>query len=244
MNYYERHLGDYAKDTVHLSQSEHGAYNLLMDRYYATEVGIPAKTAYRIGKANTKPERDAVDFVLAEFFTLDDGVWRKGRIQEEIEKAQVKINAAKENGKRGGRPKKEPNGSENETQQKPSGLLLGSENETQQKALQSPDTSIKKPTSQPVTREAFAMFVDWEPSDHMPTLAKQAGLEILDAKRAEFIAHWLTQPDKRSQAEWDKALLQSSQHDKLRKSSPTQTKGKPVPENFAEKNYGTGVTAL
>ncbi len=25
MNYYERHLGDYAKDTAHLSMLEHGA---------------------------------------------------------------------------------------------------------------------------------------------------------------------------------------------------------------------------
>jgi uncharacterized protein YdaU (DUF1376 family) len=248
VNYYERHLGDYAKDTVHLSQAEHGAYNLLMDRYYATEAGIPEKTAYRIGKANTKAERDAVDFVLSEFFVLEDGVWNKGRIQEEIIKAQAKINAAKSNGKRGGRPKKETLGSENETQDKPSGLLLGSENETQDKAHQTPDTSIKTSTSQSINAREdgkFQMHIGWEPSTHFPTLAKQAGLVIAETTLPEFIAHWLTQPTRRSQAEWDKALLQSAQHAKLRAASPSPPRSKqPAAENFAEKNYGTGVTPL
>ena len=45
MNYYERHLGDYAKDAGHLSMLEHGAYSLLLDRYYTTEQPIPADQA-------------------------------------------------------------------------------------------------------------------------------------------------------------------------------------------------------
>ena len=45
MNYYERHLGDYARDTGHLSMLEHGAYTLLMDRSSASEQGIPADQA-------------------------------------------------------------------------------------------------------------------------------------------------------------------------------------------------------
>lgn len=84
MNYYERHLGDYAKDARHLTMLEHGAYTLLMDRYYATEQGIPADKAHRVAGARTTEEREAVDAVLAEFFTLVDGLWVKGRIEDEI----------------------------------------------------------------------------------------------------------------------------------------------------------------
>jgi uncharacterized protein YdaU (DUF1376 family) len=51
MNYYERHLGDYAKDTGHLSLLEHGVYTLLLDRYYATESGIPEDQGHRIARA-------------------------------------------------------------------------------------------------------------------------------------------------------------------------------------------------
>ena len=110
MNYYERHLGDFVRDTAHLSMTEDGAYNRLLDRYYATETGIPADQAHRVARARSKEEKLAVDVVLAEFFTLKDGVWVKGRVEEEISKAQVKIKAAQDNGKRGGRPKKEPVG--------------------------------------------------------------------------------------------------------------------------------------
>ena len=50
VNYYERHLGDYARDTAHLTMVEHGAYTLLLDRYYATESPIPADQAPFVGK--------------------------------------------------------------------------------------------------------------------------------------------------------------------------------------------------
>ena len=136
MNYYERHLGDYAKDTAHLTMIEHGAYSLLLDRYYSTEQGIPNDQAHRVARARTREEKQAVDSVLSEFFTLTDGVWINNRCSEEITKAQTKIKAAQENGKRGGRPKANPKKTEN----KPSGLLVGSENETQKKAHQTPDT--------------------------------------------------------------------------------------------------------
>lgn len=136
MNYYERHLGDYARDAAHLSMLEHGAYTLLLDRYYTTESGIPAVQAYRVARARSREEKQAVDAVLAEFFTNDCGVWTKGRVQEEIIKAQAKIKAAQENGKKGGRPKL----CNIESWQKPAGLNSGSENKTPDKTHQTPDT--------------------------------------------------------------------------------------------------------
>lgn len=132
MNYYERHLGDYARDTAHLSMLEHGAYNLLLDRYYATEQGIPADQAHRLARARTREERAAVDAVLQEFFSLQDNVWTHKRADAELGKAQARIKAAQENGRRGGRPK--------QTEEKPSGLSVGSVLETQIKAHQTPDT--------------------------------------------------------------------------------------------------------
>lgn len=140
MNYYERHLGDYARDTGHLSMLEHGAYSLLLDRYYITEQGIAADQAHRVARARTREERQAVDTVLSEFFTLKDGIWSHARVEGEIEKAHKKINAARENGKGGGRPKKQ-----HQTQEKPTGFSPGSEKETQAKALQTPDSKHQTP---------------------------------------------------------------------------------------------------
>lgn len=137
MNYFERHLGDYARDAGHLSMLEHGAYTLLLDRYYTTEQGIPEDQAHRVCRARTRDEKEAVDAVLREFFTLVDGVWTNGRAEREITKMQAKVKAAQENGRRGGRPR--------QTQKEPTGLSAGSDSVTQQKAPQTPDTKHQTP---------------------------------------------------------------------------------------------------
>lgn len=136
MNYYQRHIGDYQRATGHLSLVEHGVYNLLLDRYYATEKPIPADQVYRLARARTDDERAAVDAVLAEFFQLDEAAnaWRNRRTDAEIEEAQSRIRASQHNGRSGGRPRK--------THKKPSGFPTGNPDETQQepsgKAHQSP----------------------------------------------------------------------------------------------------------
>lgn len=88
MNYYEHHLGDYAKDASHLSMVEEGAYRRLLDAYYTRERPLPgdAKQCAKLARAQSKADRDAVEFVLAEFFVLEsDGCYHQGRADEEIE---------------------------------------------------------------------------------------------------------------------------------------------------------------
>lgn len=142
MNYWERHIGDYARDTAHLSMIEHGAYTLLLDRYYATEKPIAADQAHRLARARSKEEKAAVDAVLGEFFSLINGEWHHNRVDREIEKANVRIDAARANGTKGGRPRKQK-----ESQEKPTGFPLGSDSETQSKALHTPDSIHQTPNT-------------------------------------------------------------------------------------------------
>ncbi|GAA4321867.1 hypothetical protein GCM10023144_01410 [Pigmentiphaga soli] len=126
MNYYKRHLGDYAAATRHLSMIEHGAYTLLLDVYYVQERPLPAdeRAIWRLVAARSKDEREAVSVVLQEFFVLAEDGWHQPRCDEEISKKQVKAEQNREIGKRGGRPKKEtqaeagknPNGFHEETE--------------------------------------------------------------------------------------------------------------------------------
>lgn len=93
MNYYERHIGDYIRDTVSLTMLEDGAYNRLMDQCYQTERPLPLdrKMVYRLARAISAPERKAVDFVIANFFELIEGVgYEQKRIRAEIERFQEK----------------------------------------------------------------------------------------------------------------------------------------------------------
>ena len=90
INYYSHHLGDYAAATAHLTWLEDLSYTRLLRLYYSTEKPIPADVArvYRLVRASAKQEREAVDAVLAEFFTLSDDGYHNKRCDEEIAKAQ------------------------------------------------------------------------------------------------------------------------------------------------------------
>ena len=102
MNWYEHHLGDYARDTAHLSMIEEGAYRRLLDRYYATEKPIPVTDVYRVTRCCDECDRHAVDVVTGEFFTLVDGFFIHKRCEEVIAAfAEIKpeMEAKKENAK-------------------------------------------------------------------------------------------------------------------------------------------------
>ena len=90
MHHYPLHIGDYNRDTGHLSVVEHGVYRLLMDAYYVTERPLPAdlNALCRLVRAMTKPERDAVGSVAKQFFAEVDGVLRHKRIDAEIAELQ------------------------------------------------------------------------------------------------------------------------------------------------------------
>lgn len=107
MNYYSHHIGDYRRDTAHLSLLEHGVYRQLLDMYYLSESKIPAETeaVYRRLCARTDDEKRSVDTVLSEFFRLEGG-WVHTRCDKEIAEYQGKAERARNNGKLGGRPTK------------------------------------------------------------------------------------------------------------------------------------------
>lgn len=98
MNYYEHHIGDYLKDTAHLSMIEDAAYRRLIDVYYTRETPLPTdrKAAQKLARAQSKEERAAVDYVLDEFFELREDGWYRSRCDEEIGKERKKQAALKD----------------------------------------------------------------------------------------------------------------------------------------------------
>lgn len=128
MHYYKRSIGDYRAATAHLSMVEHGAYQALLDYYYLHEKPIEnpneTQTVFKRLRAETQMEKDAVIFVLEEFFELRDGLYFHRRCDAEIEKYREKSAKNRECGALGGRPtsrnKKEKS---QETQTKPKRFL-------------------------------------------------------------------------------------------------------------------------
>ena len=141
MNYYERYVGDFQRDTGHLSCAEIGVYDRLLDHYYAIEAPLPADNPAlcRIARAMEKVEQDAVQRIADEFFPIaDDGLRHNVRADREITKAQNRIRSSKENGKKGGRPPKQK---PQETQEKPDGFQSANPTETHPGVHHTPYTS-------------------------------------------------------------------------------------------------------
>lgn len=115
MNYYRRHLGDYAKDAGHLSLLEHGVYTLLLDRYYSTESPLSEAEAVKVCRARTKEEQAAVAYVLESFFSATPEGFRSKRADIEIASYQEKSERNREIGKKGGRPRNSGNPEETQT---------------------------------------------------------------------------------------------------------------------------------
>ena len=97
MNYYEHHIGDYAQATLHLSLLEDAVLGRMLRRYYADEKPLPADIAMvqRLVGARAPEEREAVETVLREFFTLAADGWRNKRCDAEIAKYLEKQEKAK-----------------------------------------------------------------------------------------------------------------------------------------------------
>lgn len=108
MKYYSFHVGDFIRDTAHLTPIEDVIYRRLIDLYYMNEKPIPNETQTVSRKIRMVSEQETIALILEEFFILgDDNYWHNERCDQEIEKYQAKCELNKRNGKKGGRPKKQ-----------------------------------------------------------------------------------------------------------------------------------------
>jgi uncharacterized protein YdaU (DUF1376 family) len=97
VNFYKHYIGDFQRDTGHLSLTQRGAYRALMDHYYATEKPLPNDHAAlcRIAGALDKNERDAVRVAMGFFEPCESGLMHT-RIEVELHKAGELSNTNRE----------------------------------------------------------------------------------------------------------------------------------------------------
>jgi uncharacterized protein YdaU (DUF1376 family) len=127
MHYYQFNISVWALHTSHLSLEEEGVYRRLLDYYYDTESPIPKETKPVIRRLRLVNHEQIVDQILSEFFVLLDDGWHNNRADIEISEYHNKSNKARENGKKGGRPKQNQ-GSETDP------VILANPEETTSKA--------------------------------------------------------------------------------------------------------------
>lgn len=109
-------VSDYLADTTHLTTEEHGAYLMLIMRYWQQQGPLPSNPRRLAGWARVPLDRwDEVAEAVAEFFDVDGDVWRHGRIDLEIEIAAEKAKKASESGKAGAAARWRKRGAANAT---------------------------------------------------------------------------------------------------------------------------------
>jgi uncharacterized protein YdaU (DUF1376 family) len=98
MNYYKFHIGDYRRDTSHLSMLEHGAYRQLLDSYYLNEKPLPLDDAIlmRTHCARTADEMQAIKNVLADFFLRTEEGWVHKHCERALQAYKAKSDKARE----------------------------------------------------------------------------------------------------------------------------------------------------
>lgn len=138
MYYYKFNISDWALSTGHLSEIEELVYFRLMNYYYDTEQPIPLETHSVIRRLRLGSHSDTVGLILSEFFTETENGWTHSRCDEVIESYHGNAKINKENGKKGGRPRKNKG-------QKPNGLPSVSEQEPKHNPNYKPLTTNQEP---------------------------------------------------------------------------------------------------
>ena len=97
MNYFRLHVANYDTACAHLTSSEDGLYGRLLRWYFRSERAIPNtdRIIFRLARAQTRAERNAVLRVLQEFFVLQADGWHSVMADKEIAWFQEKCRKAK-----------------------------------------------------------------------------------------------------------------------------------------------------
>lgn len=203
MNFFKLYIGDYQRDTGHLSVAEHGAYLLMLQHYYATEKPLPVgKALHRLLRAQDKTEREAIDAVVGMFWRETPEGLVNDRATAEIQKGSAQREINREIGKRGGRPRKTESVSESVSES-------ASESKPNRNPNQTPDTRQEHSSLRSEGRErspaGSRLPTDWSPPDDWISVAigigVPAGAVLVEAEK--FRDHWLAKSGKDGRkADW------------------------------------------
>jgi len=214
VKFYKRFPGDIQIKTGGLTLAEFGAYDRLLDHYYATEEPIAPDEVYSITRALTRADREAVDKVLGKFFDASPAGYTQQRADEMIAEAQPKIEAARTNGLKGGRPKSKPK----QTERKPTGLSETTKDEPKSKTSQSQSSlsPSEKRTAQALSTKpdgvADGVWLDWlalRKAKNAPVTATVIEAAAAEAVKAglplgAFLRIWCLRGSQGLQADWIK----------------------------------------
>ncbi|MCK9468226.1 MAG: DnaT-like ssDNA-binding domain-containing protein [Porticoccaceae bacterium] len=240
------YIKDYLSDTMHLTTEQHGAYMLLLMAAWRGGGVLPADDAQLAAIARLAPASWARHrAVLRAFFTETERGLEQKRLVAEFEHSTHIIETKRTNGRKGGRPRKEPPKEKlNETERKPTGFDSVPENgdfakaksklretqpqpQTQLHALNTvsglaggvPPNSVRarSPASPP---GCFELQLDWKPGPDFPELLRFAGIPPdypWEDDLGEFVLYRRATGETFNQGIWEKKLIATLKHNQAKR---------------------------
>lgn len=191
MHKYLHHIGDFMRDTVHLSTLEECFYRRALDFYYLNEKPLPKETqsVFRRLRATTEEEKNAVLNVLADFFTEEEDGFHNKRCDAEIVGYKANANKNRENGKKGGRP---PKNQTNENPEETQSVDLGSENESQNNLNHKPITNNHEPITS--NQYIYTFDLDYVNANLLKSGRRPVDQKYIDQLQPQFELYYANQP--------------------------------------------------
>lgn len=133
MHYYRFNIQAWVQATRGLLPEEEAVYLRLVNHYYDTEAPIPVEYRRVLKRLELLSYTDIVDEILADYFVLTDKGWKHKHCDGILQDFRKRAKKNKDNGMKGGRPRKtkalsetenKPTGLIEETEQKPDGVVL------------------------------------------------------------------------------------------------------------------------
>lgn len=210
VKFYKRFPGDIIKKTSGLTMAQFGAYDRLIDWCYANEQPIDPDEVYTITHAQTPSDRRDVDKVLAKFFTRGEEGYRQERIEEVIAEALPKIAAARENGKKGGRPLgsvKKPTGLIQETEGDANAKTSQSQSQTSSLSGKKKRSAPAHPCPEDVSEQIWRDWLALRKAKRAPVSATVIEAATAEAAKADmtleaFLRIWCARGSQGLQADW------------------------------------------
>lgn len=188
---------DLLTDTVHLSPAELGAYMRLIGRYWVSGEPLPDDAA-RLRRITGMSEREwsASRDALRDLFTVEDGVWRHGRVEAELADAKEKYERRASAGKRGGQAKAN-NNAVAMLEQCESENLAGLYQPQLHSSLRSESPSLRSGEAPQKSARASRLPDDWQPPTEAVAWAAESHPLIDPALETEkFRDFWRAKPGK------------------------------------------------
>ena len=246
MNYYPFHIGDYVSATRHLSWEEDLAYRRLLDTYYVSEKPLPSdhRAVCRLVLATTDSQREAVAIVLQEFFVETENGWIHKRADEEINAMRDKQQKQRD----------KANKRWNKQKEEPGTASAMPQHEGKDAAASKSDANAMPPTPTPTPTNSVANATGGEPPKALSPdeIIFGYGIPLLtnagtaDKQARSFLGGLRKQYGDQALIEKLRVCLREKPLQPLEwLAAAMPPKGgltvrTPPPENFANRDYGTG----